>query len=156
MRTTSRICWPQHNMLLSLRYVSWRKDITSWLRRVMERSTWYRRLRQSICLSWRRLRSITMLIRILMAQEAEILQPLVCRWEASVKRYKKNLQRIIKKTTLIRIKTPSMRIIRRAMSNWKQCRIWWLKWKTQITNMLQASPTKPTASSPSGYRWSNS
>lgn len=152
MRTTSRICWPQHNMLLSSRYVSWRKDITSWLRRAMERSTWYRRLRQSICPSWRRLRSITMLTKILMAQEAEILQPLVCRWEASVKRYKRNLQRIIKKTT----QTPSVRIIRRAMSNWKQYKIWWLKWKTQIINILQASPTRPTASSPSGYRWSNS
>jgi len=54
-----------------------------------------------------------MLTKILMAQEAEILQPLVCRWEASVKRYKRNLQRIIKKTT----QTPSVRIIRRAMSN---------------------------------------
>ena len=153
MRTTSRICWPQHNMLLSSRYASWLKDITSWSRRAMARSTWYRRLRQSICPSWRRLRSITMLTLTQMAQEAEILQPLVCRWEASVKRHRRNLPRIIKKT----IQTQSVSTIRRARSNWKPYKIWWLKWKTQITvSIIRASPTRPTASSPNGYRWSNS
>jgi hypothetical protein len=154
MQTTSRICSRQHNMLLSSRYVSWRKDITSWLRRATERSTWFRRLRPSICPSWRRLRSITMLTRTPMAQEVEILQPLVRKWEASVKKHKKNLLRIIRTT----MQTPSsVRIIRRTTSNWKPYKIWWLKWKTHKTSdLIQASPTTPTASSPSGYQWSNS
>ena len=150
MPTISRICSPRRNMRLSSRYASWRKDITSWSRRAMERSTCSRRLRPSICPSWRRPRLIIMLTRIRTAQEAEILQALIYKWEASVKKHKRILPRLIQKT--IQTSRP-----RRAMNNWKPCKIWWLKWRTRITlNPIQPLPTKPTASSPSGSQWSNS